>query len=162
MNTNAKSYNSPPTRDSGEGVRLSPHFRLVEFTQSPTARRLGIRNEVNSQQLANLTNLCRYVLEPLRKCFGQPIYVNSGYRCPKLNRAVGGAVKSYHLYGRAADIVAGVPASQMKNEELRMKNQREGNRRLLALIREMHLPLAELIAEKPDRSGAPRWIHVAI
>ena len=162
MNTNAKSFNSPPIRGSGEGVRLSPHFMLSEFTQSSTARRLGIKNEVNSQQLANLTNLCRYVLEPLRKRFGKPIYVNSGYRCPELNRAVGGAIKSYHQYGRAADIVAGVPASQIKNEELRIKKQREGNRRLLALIKEMHLPLAELIAEKPDRSGAPRWIHVAI
>ena len=143
-------------------IKLSEHFRLSEFTRSATARRLGIKNEVSSQQLSNLMLLCRYVLEPLRKRFGQPIYVNSGYRSQELNRAVGGAVKSYHLYGRAADIVAGVPASQMKNEELRMKNQREGNRRLLALIKEMHLPLAELIAEKPDKSGAPRWIHVAI
>ena len=146
MNTNAKSFNSPPMRGSGEGVRLSPHFTLVEFTQSSTARRLGIKNEVNSQHLANLTNLCRYVLEPLRKRFGQPIYVNSGYRSQELNRAVGGAVKSYHLYGRAADI--------------RAANLSDNNT-LYALIKELRLPVHELLKEQVIK-GIPTWIHVAI
>ena len=146
MNTNAKSFNSPPTRGSGEGVRLSPHFQLSEFTRSSTARRLGIKNEVNSQQLANLTNLCRYVLEPLRKRFGQPIYVNSGYRCQELNRAVGGAVKSYHLYGRAADIRAA---------------KIEDNETLFRLIKELRLPVHELLREQVIK-GIPTWVHVAI
>ena len=125
---------------------MSPHFQLSEFTRSSTARRLGIKNEVNSQQLANLTNLCRYVLEPLRRRFGKPIYVNSGYRCQELNRAVGGAVKSYHLYGRAADI----RASNIKDNET-----------LFRLIKELRLPVHELLREQVIK-GMPTWVHVAI
>ena len=146
MNTTSKSFNSPPTRGSGEGVFLSPHFTLAEFTSSATARRLGIKNEVNSQQLANLTNLCRYVLEPLRKRFGKPIYVNSGFRCQELNRAVGGAVKSYHLYGRAADIRAA---------------KLTDNNALFEMIKELRLPVHELLKEQVIK-GIPTWIHVAI
>ena len=125
---------------------LSPHFTLAEFTNSATARRLGIKNEVNSQQLANLTNLCRYVLEPLRKRFGKPIYVNSGFRCQELNRAVGGAVKSYHLYGRAADIRAA---------------KLSDNNALFEMIKELKLPVHELLKEQVIK-GTPVWIHVAI
>ena len=114
-------------------IKLSEHFRLSEFTRSATARRLGIKNEVSSQQLSNLMLLCRYVLEPLRKRFGQPIYVNSGYRSQELNRAVGGAVKSFHLYGRAADI--------------RAANLSDNNT-LYALIKELRLPVHELLKEQ--------------
>ena len=127
-------------------IKLSEHFRLSEFTRSATARRLGIKNEVSSQQLSNLMLLCRYVLEPLRKRFGQPIYVNSGYRSQELNRAVGGAVKSYHLYGRAADI--------------RAANLSDNNT-LYALIKELRLPVHELLKEQVIK-GIPTWIHVAI
>ena len=127
-------------------IKLSEHFRLSEFTRSATARRLGIKNEVSSQQLSNLMLLCRYVLEPLRKRFGQPIYVNSGYRSQELNRAVGGAVKSFHLYGRAADI--------------RAANLSDNNT-LYALIKELRLPVHELLKEQVIK-GIPTWIHVAI
>jgi uncharacterized protein YcbK (DUF882 family) len=127
-------------------IKLSEHFRLSEFTRSATARRLGIKNEVSSQQLSNLMLLCRYVLEPLRKRFGQPIYVNSGYRSQELNRAVGGAVKSFHIYGRAADI--------------RAANLSDNNT-LYALIKELRLPVHELLKEQVIK-GIPTWIHVAI
>ena len=127
-------------------IKLSEHFRLSEFTRSATARRLGIKNEVSSQQLSNLVLLCRYVLEPLRKRFGQPIYVNSGYRSQELNRVVGGAVKSFHLYGRAADI--------------RAANLSDNNK-LYALIKELRLPVHELLKEQVIK-GIPTWIHVAI
>ena len=127
-------------------IKLSEHFRLSEFTQSATARRLGIKNEVSSQQLSNLVLLCRYVLEPLRRRFGKLIYVNSGYRCQELNRAVGGAVKSYHLYGRAADIRAA---------------KIEDNETLFRLIKELRLPVHELLREQVIK-GKPTWVHVAI
>ena len=127
-------------------IKLSEHFRLSEYTRSATARRLGIKNEVSSQQLSNLVLLCRYVLEPLRARFGQPIYVNSGYRSQELNRAVGGAVKSFHLYGRAADI--------------RAANLSDNNK-LYALIKELRLPVHELLKEQVIK-GIPTWIHVAI
>lgn len=47
-------------------------------------------------------------LELLRKAVGRPIVIRSGYRCPVHNRRVGGALRSQHLYGRAADLMPGV------------------------------------------------------
>ena len=143
-------------------IKLSEHFRLSEFVSSPTARRLRIDNTPDSAALHNLQLLCTYLLEPIRKAFRQPIIINSGYRCRQLNRAVGGAQRSLHLSGRAADIVAGITPDQMTNDKLRMTNQMEANRRLKAVIDDLGLPCSELIYEKPTRDGTPRWIHIAI
>lgn len=63
----------------------------------------------------NLTALVGAVLDPLRERWGKPIKVNSGYRCPALNKAIGGAAQSQHTKGEAADIVAG---SRRENAEL--------------------------------------------
>lgn len=52
----------------------------------------------------NVKALVENVLDPLRKKYGKPIKVNSGYRCPKHNLAVGGATQSQHMKGEAADI----------------------------------------------------------
>ena len=85
-------------------MQLSNNFRLSEFTRSDTAKRLGIENECSSvEQVLNLAYLCHTVLQPLRDRFG-PIRINSGYRCPELNKAVGGAHNSQHMKGEAADI----------------------------------------------------------
>ncbi len=96
--------------DTFPDERLSRNFRLSEFFRSYIARSLQINNFPKGEKLddvsANLQNLCKYILQPIRTAFGSPIYVTSGYRCSKLNKAVGGAKNSYHLYGRAADISA--------------------------------------------------------
>ena len=85
-------------------MQLSTNFRLSEFTRSDTAKRLGIVNVCSSvEQVLNLAYLCHTVLQPLRDRFG-PIRINSGYRCPELNEAVGGVANSHHLRGEAADI----------------------------------------------------------
>ena len=85
-------------------MQLSNNFRLSEFSRSDTAKRLGIVNECSSvEQVLNLAHLCHMVLQPLHDRFG-PIRITSGYRCPELNRAVGGASNSQHLRGEAADI----------------------------------------------------------
>ena len=127
--------------------QITPHFRLSEFTQSTTAERLGIDNTPDSTALHNIELLCRYVLEPIRQAFGQPIVVNSGYRCRQLNIALGGAKRSFHLSGRAADIRA---------------TNVSDNARLKAVIDDLGLHTSELIYEKPARDGTPRWIHIAI
>ena len=127
-------------------IMLSEHFMLSEFLRSATAQRLSIDNTPDAVAVQNLTLLCRYVLEPLRQAYRRPIIINSGYRCRALNRAVGGAARSYHLSGRAADIRAANAAD---------------NQRLYQLILDLKLPHAELIRERP-RGGQPTWIHVAI
>ena len=52
----------------------------------------------------NIEALVENVLDPLRERYGKPIVVNSGYRCPKHNKEVGGATNSQHMKGEAADI----------------------------------------------------------
>jgi len=94
-----------PHVDSNETeTRLSKHFTLEEFIVSETATRLDIDNTPNRHQVANLRNLCLYVLEPIREWAKAPVRITSGFRSPELNKEVGGASNSYHLKGRAADI----------------------------------------------------------
>lgn len=83
---------------------LSEHFDLSEFTKSPTAIRRGIDNTPSSQVVANLKLVCDHILEPLRAHFEKPIKVNSGYRSPELNVAVGGSKTSSHCLGEAVDL----------------------------------------------------------
>ncbi len=87
-------------------MRISPHFTLAELTHSETATRHGIDIVVPeaSPVMANLQRLCHSVLEPVREAFG-PTVVLSGYRSPEVNTLVGGAAKSQHLEGLAADIL---------------------------------------------------------
>ena len=91
-------------------IRLSEHFMLSEFTRSSTAERLGICNELDpfypthKDIIANLKRLCEEILEPLRAFAGQPIIIGSGFRCPALNKAVGGVKNSQHMTGEACDI----------------------------------------------------------
>lgn len=82
---------------------LSEHFSLKELTKSETATRKGIDNTPNPAHMHSLTLVCKNILEPVRKQFGKPVQINSGYRGPKLNVAVGGSAKSQHCNGEAVD-----------------------------------------------------------
>jgi zinc D-Ala-D-Ala carboxypeptidase len=79
-------------------------FTLKEFLYSKTAGSLGIDNVPDFEQVRNLDNLVKYVLNPCRQYIGTAIYVNSGYRSKQLNTVVGGVPKSQHMEGKAADI----------------------------------------------------------
>ena len=84
---------------------LSKNFALEEFIRSNTAERMGIDNVPKDEKvIKNLRNLCLEILQPLRDYVGAPIHINSGYRCPELNEAVGGVKNSQHGRGEAADI----------------------------------------------------------
>ena len=87
-------------------IRLSEHFTLEEFVRSRKAQARGIKNEPPEEAVGWMKKLCQQVLEPVRLAWGQPIFVNSGYRSPELNSAVGGVPNSQHCLGQAADIVA--------------------------------------------------------
>ncbi len=117
------------------------YFTINELTRSTTARLNGIDNTPSQQVINNLTALVDNVLDPLREAWGKPIHVNSGYRCPALNKAVGGVPASQHMLGEAADITAG---------------SREANRQLYSLMRQLKLPVDQAINEYDFR-----WIHVS-
>lgn len=84
-------------------MQLSPHFSLRELTRSQTARRKGLANDPGAVEIENLIRLAHGVLEPVRAQFGVPFSPTSGYRCPPLNRAIGGAARSQHINGEAVD-----------------------------------------------------------
>lgn len=83
-------------------MRLSPHFYLREFIRSQAASRFGIDNTPSNPHIENLRHLCINVLEPIRLYFG-PVRITSGYRCPAVNRIIGGSWTSQHRKGEAAD-----------------------------------------------------------
>ena len=125
-------------------LRLSPHFRLGEFTRSITAERLGISNEPDYEQLLAMKHLCREVLEPLREYHGGPIRITSGFRAPALNDAVGGVGCSQHLLGEAADL--SVPSEEVARQWFQF------------LVR--HTDFDQLLFEHSARLGS-RWLHVS-
>ena len=84
-------------------TRLSKNFTLTEFTKSQTALRMGIDNTPDSEHLGNATELFRNVVQKVRDKFG-PTVINSGYRGPELNKAIGGSATSQHCKGEAVDI----------------------------------------------------------
>ena len=85
-------------------TQLSPNFSLHELTKSETALRLDLDNTPDEQATENLRLLCEMVLQPVRDHYGKGVKVNSAYRSPESNAAVGGSKTSDHCKGMAADI----------------------------------------------------------
>ena len=85
-------------------MNLSANFTLKELTKSDTATRLGLDNTPDDEALENLKTLCEKVLQPVREHFDKSVSVNSAYRSPESNAAVGGSKTSDHCKGMAADI----------------------------------------------------------
>lgn len=120
---------------------MAKYFTLDELVRSATAAARGIDNTPPAAVEARLEVLAEKLLDPARELWGASLRVTSGYRCPELNAAVGGAATSQHLQGEAADITAG---------------SREGNRRLFEAIAGSALDFDQLIDER-DYS----WLHLS-
>lgn len=82
----------------------SEFFTLGELTKSSTASRYHIDNTPSDDIVRNLQYGVDMVLDPLRRIYGKPIVITSGYRSPQLNKKVGGVANSWHTQGNAADI----------------------------------------------------------
>lgn len=83
---------------------MSKYFNLLELCHSNTADINHIDNTPNEEIKEHLEELMEF-LDGLRAAWGSPIKVTSGYRCPQLNKKVGGSATSAHMIGYAADIV---------------------------------------------------------
>jgi putative chitinase len=83
-------------------TQLTEHFNLSEMTVSPTAKRLGLSNQPTAEHIENMRYCCEKILEPVRAKFG-PVTINSSYRAPAVNKAVGGSKTSQHVNGQAID-----------------------------------------------------------
>ena len=84
--------------------KISKHISYKEGVYSRTAERLGLKNDPSDDHLANMKIIAKKVFEPLRIHVGGPIKINSFYRGPELNKAIGGSSKSQHCHGQAIDI----------------------------------------------------------
>lgn len=84
-------------------MQLSEHFTYEEAIFSSTAVRLQLDNRPNDEYL-DAMKIAATGLEVIRHALGDvPLHIDSWYRCPGLNRAVGGAALSAHMMGYAAD-----------------------------------------------------------
>ena len=83
---------------------ISKHISYKEGVYSRTATRLGIKNNPNADQMKNMITIAEEVFEPLRAYVGGPIKINSFFRSPELNKAIGGSSKSQHCHGQAIDL----------------------------------------------------------
>jgi len=83
---------------------ISNHISYKEATYSRTATRLDIDNNPDDRQVLNMETIADEVFEPLRAWVGGPIKINSFFRSPKLNTAIGGSSKSQHCHGQAIDL----------------------------------------------------------
>lgn len=90
-------------------MKKNLHFTIAELCRSNTAIKMGIDNTPTADVKMNLKRLIDNVLEPARELIDAPIFVNSGYRCPELNKIVGGVHNSQHCEGKAADITTRNP-----------------------------------------------------
>ena len=125
-------------------MKLTKHFSIEEFERSERAKRLGIDNTVPKALRPNIQALCENVLEPVREHFEVPIHISSGYRCTALNKAVGGAPKSQHMKGQAADIYINAPPLTLRDIYLWMVD---------------NLSFDQIIWE--TRPSGSKWIHVS-
>ena len=130
-------------------MKLSNNFSLAELIEAASARRLGMNEQFNppAEVVCNLNALAKNVLQPLRDYFGHAITVTSGYRSPKVNKAVGGAKNSDHLLGKAADCQLWI-------------NGKNCNQQLFDAVLKLKLPFRQMIDEF-GTEDCPAWVHIS-
>ena len=124
---------------------ISAHISYKEGVRSNTATRKGIDNTPNNEQLDCMEKIADEVFEPLRAYVGGPIKINSFFRCPELNKAIGGSSKSQHCKGQAIDIDD--TFGRMTNAEM------------YHFIKK-HLDFDQMIWEFGNDDN-PDWVHVS-
>ena len=124
---------------------ISKHISDKESVYSRTALRLDIDNTPTKEHKQNMVKLAEEVFEPLRAYVGGPIKINSFYRSPKLNKAIGGSTKSQHCNGQAIDIDDTFG--------------RATNAEMYRFIKD-HLDFDQIIWEFGNDKN-PNWVHVS-
>lgn len=128
-------------------MKISKHLDLAEVIKSDTAKRKGISNMPTPEHLENFKKLAENVFEPIRKHFGVPIHISSGYRSKELNALIGGSLTSQHCQGEAIDIDMDGSANGVTNKMV------------FDFIKD-NLNFDQLIFEFGTKD-APDWVHVS-
>ncbi len=126
-------------------MSISKHISYKEGVYSRTAMRRGIKNNPNAEQMKNMVAIAEEVFEPLRMWVGGPIKINSFFRSPELNKAIGGSGKSQHCHGQAID--------------LDDTFGRATNAEMFEFIKK-HLDFDQIIWEFGNDTN-PDWVHVS-
>lgn len=124
------------------------YFTLAELLRSDTAKKKNIDNTPSWDVVEHLGELVEKILDPLRAAYGMPIRVSSGYRCEKLNKAVGGAATSVHMLGYAADLQVSGSFNKFRDFVVEWATK-TGTR------------FDQILLER-DRKTGVRWIHVGL
>lgn len=125
--------------------KISPHFSFFEMTRTQHEDLQDANRQVSDIVMASLGALCTDILEPVRKHFGRPVRINSGYRSPALNKRIGGSKYSQHMKGQAADFtIPGIPEKDVW-DWVRLQSG---------------LNWGQVIWETPP--GATPWIHISL
>lgn len=128
-------------------MKISEHLDLSEVTRSDMAKRKGISNMPTPEHIENFKKLAQNIFEPIRKHFGVPIMISSGYRSKALNTAIGGSLTSQHFTGEAIDIDMDGTANGVTNKMV--FDYIKGNLNFDQLIWEF------------GTKDAPDWVHVS-
>ena len=122
-------------------MQLTPHFQLEELCATNT--KYKEENICEAKKIMGRMYQLAGFAERVREIIGKPLIINSGFRCVKLNNAVGGSLTSQHLYAEAIDI------------RVNGKTCKE----VFQMIVSSDLKYDQLILE---RSGNAQWVHVSI
>ena len=125
--------------------KISKNITYNEAVHSNTAKRKGIENIPNENQIAAMMTIAEMIFQPLRSYVGGPIKITSFFRSPELNQAIGGSKSSQHCKGQAMDL----------DDVYGYKTNAE----MFDYIRE-NLDFDQLIWEFGDDNN-PNWIHVS-
>lgn len=128
--------------DTTHHIMQGQYFTVSELTRSAKAQANHIDNTPSAEIRAKLEALIVNCLDPIRRIYGRPIIVSSGYRCKQLNELVGGVANSQHTKGEAADLV---PASGGSLAGIVRAAVQFGN-------------FDQLILEQ---AGGSKWVHVS-
>ena len=123
------------------GGNLSPHFTFRELAVTSKSKYQPINTLFARDYIGNLTLLANYILEPARKILNRPLIITSAYRCPALNREIGGSRTSQHLNGTAADFKFNTKDLTLQDAFIKLK--------------ESPLHFGQLILEKS-------WLHISL
>lgn len=127
-------------------MKLSENFSLKEMTQSQTALRNNLDNTPNEEQIENLENICKQILQPLREHYNLPLKITSGFRSEQLATLIGSKPTSQHCKGEAVDFE--IPGVDNKQVALKIKNEFSFDQLIL-----------EYYNDEDINSG---WIHVSL
>lgn len=127
---------------------ISKYLTYEEVIKSPTAKRLGIDNIPNEEQIENIRYTAQEIFDPVREYVGGPLLASSFFRSKALNDATpGSSATSQHMTGEAVDIDADA-------------YQYGTNLSIFNFIKDQ-LEYDQLICEFPDEFGTPSWVHVS-